>query len=111
MKLTLKFSILLLMWICFISGISCQKQNKPLKPNAVILNFYPSALGGCDYVIQMNDTHAIYSPVNLGDEYKKDSLKVSVSYHILNTKRMCGGLLNSGYTHLYVDDITVTEDQ
>ena len=91
-------------------GISCQKQK--IQPNGVIKDYLNSALGGCDWVIELGDKRTIYSPVNLDDAYKKDGLKVFVSYHILNTKKPCGGfVVDGGYTQLQIDDIIVANNQ
>lgn len=94
-----------------IIGISCKKSNI-IKPNGVIKDYLSSALGGCDWVIELGDKRTIYSPVNLDDKYKKDGLKVIVSYHILSTKKPCGGfVVDGGYSHLYIDDLIIADDQ
>ncbi len=112
MKFTVKFSITSLCLVCFICNLSCKKQSQNYKPNAVVRNYLSSALGGCDWVIELGDQRTIYSPLNLDDAYKKDGLKVIISYHLLDTKKACGGfVVDGGYRHLQIDELTVANDQ
>ncbi|MGI4803891.1 MAG: hypothetical protein ACRYFL_03905 [Janthinobacterium lividum] len=56
--------------------------------------------------MKINSSGTSYNAVNLPDLYQKDSLKITLSYHLLNTKYQC--ILNT-YPQIYVDAIHVQQ--
>jgi hypothetical protein len=101
------------MLITFLTIIitSCKKSTNPvtttpLQTNAVIINTAPIAADGCGWLVKINGTNEVYSPVNLSSMYQKDSLKVNITYHVLSTKLSCGMLAGGGVTQIQLDAIT-----
>jgi len=93
--------LFLVMW-----ATSCKKGSSPqnhnpivnkstLNSNATIHYTGPVAADGCSWLISLDADSTEYSPINLPENFKKDSLKVIVSYKHLNTRFHCGMLANS----------------
>ncbi len=89
---------------------SCKKENNNKSTthitNAIIINTAPIAADGCGWLVKINGTNEVYSPVNLSSTYQKDSLKVNITYHVLPTKLSCGMLAGGGVTQIQLDAIT-----
>ena len=81
--------------ITFLSviAIACSKsngENAAVVTNAIIRNSGSVAADGCGWTLKVITTDSTYSPVNLPERYKVDSLKVHVRFHPLTTKFNCG---------------------
>jgi hypothetical protein len=83
---------------------SCKKDD--LSASAIVLNAGSPAADGCGWLIKINNTNTVYSPVNLNEGYKIDSLKINIHYKILKTKFECGDLPNNGVTQIQLDKIS-----
>jgi len=90
---------------------SCKKGTtaKPVRINgedAIILNTGDIAADGCGWQIKIADS--AYSPKNLGDQFKVDSLKVRIAYHKLKTRFYCSQIANNpgnGIPEIQIDGI------
>lgn len=87
----MKFSklILLALVIVGIGFNSCKKEaGVTVTSEAIIRNSGP--LQGCGYTIVIQINNSTYSPKNLTSEFQPtDSVKVRVTYELLNTTRAC----------------------
>ncbi|WP_428330930.1 hypothetical protein [Mucilaginibacter sp.] len=109
-----KILLILLISILLVPAIiisSCKKDNtKSIKNGieATVLNQGSPAADGCGWVIKINSTDSVYSPINLPVNYQTDNLKVLISYKSLNTKFQCGLLPTAGYYQIQL--ITIQND-
>ncbi|MGI4729641.1 MAG: hypothetical protein ACRYGB_13790 [Janthinobacterium lividum] len=92
-------SILLSIFVLF----SCRKSDASTEKN-ISARIDSTAL--CGFLVKINSSGTSYNAVNLPDLYQKDSLKITLSYHLLNTKYQC--ILNT-YPQIYVDAIHVQQ--
>lgn len=99
MKKPLIFLLLLISML-----VSCQKEDQVSykELNAVILNSKETAVDGCGWLIKMDDTENVYSPVNMPNLFKTDSLEVTISYNLLTTKSSCGIIPGDGVTQMHI---------
>lgn len=69
----------------------------------MVLNSGKIALDGCGWLIKIDETNAVFSPLNLPELLQSDSLKVTISYNLLSTKFNC----NSGnsFTQIKLNSI------
>jgi hypothetical protein len=85
--------------------LSCKKDNTGhIATNAIIINSGPVAADGCGWLVKINGTNEEYSPINLSATYQTDSLKVSITYHVLTTKLSCGSF-SGGITQIQLNAI------
>jgi hypothetical protein len=74
--------------------------------DAIILNTGDIAADGCGWQIKIADSY--YSPKNLADQFKVDSLKVRIDYHELKTRFYCSQIANNpgnGIPEIQIDGI------
>ena len=102
-------AILLIMFMA-ISLFSCKKTGNPVAPrntNATLVYTGSVAADGCDWLVQINGTNEVYSPVNLSPAFQKDSLKVNITFDVLTTKFPCGSLANNpGISQIRITSIS-----
>lgn len=109
-KYLLKAILIILFPAIIIS--SCKKAanpqvQAPKNTNAMIVYSGPVAADGCEWLVEINGTNEVYSPVNLSPTFKKDSLKVNVTFNVLTTKFHCGSLANNpGITQIEIASIS-----
>ncbi|WP_419802240.1 hypothetical protein [Mucilaginibacter sp.] len=83
--------------------LSCRKSDVSTEKN---INARIDSTGLCGFVVKINTSKTSYNAVNLPDLYKKDSLKIRLSYHLLNTKYQC---ISGTYLQIYIDAIHVQQ--
>ncbi len=83
--------------VFFILG--CQKKDLSTERN---LNARIDSTFICGFLVKIDASGTKYNAVNLPNLYKKDSLKVTLSYHLLNTKYQC---FSGDYPQIYIDAI------
>ncbi|MEO6499967.1 MAG: hypothetical protein ABIN95_13165, partial [Mucilaginibacter sp.] len=59
---------------------------------------------GCGWVIRFD--HVDYTPVNLDETFKKDSLQVAVNYELLQSRFQCGFAANIGFSEINIKKIS-----
>jgi hypothetical protein len=103
----LKASALILV-LSAIGFYSCKKEStNSTTSTAVIRNTGAVAVDGCGYVLVDAARNSSYSPVNLADEYKvADSVKVFVTYTVLNTTFQCGSIAGHGFQEAKIISIS-----
>ncbi|MGI4751969.1 MAG: hypothetical protein ACRYFB_15150, partial [Janthinobacterium lividum] len=79
----------------------CRKNDVSTEKN---INARIDSTGLCGFIVKINSSRTSYNAVNLPDLYQKDSLKITLSYHLLNTKYQC--ILNT-YPQIYIDAIHI----
>ena len=87
--------------------IACTKsdsQNAALITEATIYNTGAVAADGCGWTLKAAVNDSTYSPVNLGEDYKVNNLKVKVRFHPMKTKFSCGW--GAKLTEVTIDNIT-----
>ena len=84
-----KCALFLMFTVGFIA-VSCDKKSDPnlLSAKGLVLNYGDPEVDGCGWVIKVDTV--VYSPVNLDQAFKQNSLKVKVEYQVLNTYFSCG---------------------
>lgn len=103
MRPTKQFTFPLICILTFIVLIisSCKKEG--LASDAIILDYGNPFADGCGWVIRLNGSDSLYSPKNLPQIYKQDSLKVHIIFHKLKTKYYCDA------TQIQLDAITKSQ--
>ena len=98
----------LIISIAAIGFYSCKKDGiNSTTSTAVIRNTGAVAADGCGYLLIDAAQNNTYSPVNLADEYKvADSVKVLVTYTVLNTTFECGSIKGYGYQQVKILNIS-----
>jgi len=107
----IRLSFIFLFMLSLAAIQSCKKGTtaKPVRINgedAIILNTGDIAADGCGWQIKIADS--AYSPKNLGDQFKVDSLKVRIAYHKLKTRFYCSQIANNpgnGIPEIQIDGI------
>ena len=104
----LKFPALGVLILCITAVLSCKKNstNPSVTANALVLNYGDPAADGCGWIIKITGTDSTYSPVTLADAYKTDSLKVTISYTLADSKFNCGWLPGGGVTQIKLGTIS-----
>ncbi len=69
----------------------------------MVLNSGKIASDGCGWLIKIDGTSAVFSPLNLPELLKTDSLKVTVSYNLLSTKFNCN--TGNSFTQIRLNSI------
>jgi hypothetical protein len=97
------FKLLLVIAFLTLALASCKKNMPVLTANAIIINTGDPAYDGCGWLIKLSSNNTEYSPTNLTPAFQKDSLKVNISYTLLNSKYRCG--FGPGVQQIKINDI------
>lgn len=103
----MKTLISCLIGLLFILILGCKKndQNNSMiyqNISALVLNYGDPSVDGCGWMVKTDKD--IYSPVNLNNDYKKDSLIIFMDYEILSTTWNCGWR-TPGYKEIQINKI------
>ncbi|WP_419802239.1 hypothetical protein [Mucilaginibacter sp.] len=92
-----------LMLICSIN--SCKKQDTVTYTETTAMVLYAGnvASDGCGWLLKIDNSNAVFSPLNLPNLLKTDSLQVTVSYNLLNTKFNCS--TGNNFTQIKINSI------
>ncbi|MGI4803892.1 MAG: hypothetical protein ACRYFL_03910 [Janthinobacterium lividum] len=84
--------------------ISCQKEEQTVykETDAMLLNAGNIASDGCGWLVKINND-TVFSPLNLPELLKTDSLQVTISYNLLNTKFNC--ITGNSFTQIKINSI------
>lgn len=85
---------------------ACKKDTQIKNENATITFTGDVASDGCGYLIKINSTGTSYHADNLSETYQKDSLPVTISYHLLDKKFSCG-LISNNISVIELDAIRI----
>ncbi|MFA6085832.1 hypothetical protein [Mucilaginibacter sp.] len=98
----------LILTLSAIGFYACKKEStNSTTSTAVIRNTGAVAADGCGYLLIDKSRNSSYSPVNLTDEYKvADSVKVLVTYTVLNSTFHCGTITGYGYQEAKITSIS-----
>ncbi len=69
------------------------------------INARIDSTGTCGFLVKVNSTGTSFNAVNLPQLYYRDSLKVVMSYHLLDTKFQCATQTVATYPEIYIDAI------
>lgn len=81
------------------SPISTVDSDRQSEVSAIVIYEGDPSVDGCGWLIQYDQK--FYSPVNLGSDFKVDSLKVVLSYKVLESTWDCG-FREPGYKQIEV---------
>lgn len=98
-------AILFITLLLFTGLTACNKDtpsNTVGPESAIIHNYGDPAVDGCGWIIE-TPTQS-YSPINLPDNFKVDSLNVMLEYVVLDSWASCG-LLADAYSEIEIINI------
>ncbi len=95
-------NILLIFLIAVFLVFGCRKIDRS---TAKDINARIDSTGTCGFLVKVNSTGTSFNAVNLPQLYYKDSLKVVMSYHLLDTKFQCATQTVATYQEIYIDAI------
>ena len=103
-------AILFLCGIIVISAFSCNKNYITSSERQDVLGMVlfkgDPAVDGCGWLIKIDTV--LYSPIILGTNFQKDSLKVILDYELLNSTWNCGWRI-PGYFQINIKNIQKQE--
>jgi hypothetical protein len=85
--------LIFLLGIIIITAFSCRKDEKKStiqfqNVSGMVLYFGDPSVDGCGWLIKIDNV--VFSPISLDSNFKKDSLKVTLDYNVLNSTWNCG---------------------
>jgi hypothetical protein len=101
MKKTFTIILMLLLTSVFIF-FGCRKIDRS---TAKDITARIDSTGTCGFLIKVNSTGTSFNAVNLPQLYYRDSLKIVMSYHLLDTKFQCATQTVATYQEIYIDAI------
>ena len=79
-----------------------------ISEDATVINTGCIAADGCGWQIKTSRTDSTFSPLDLGDQYHVNNLKIRVSYHKLKTRFYCSKVADNpgpGVAEIGIDSI------
>ncbi|MGI4751971.1 MAG: hypothetical protein ACRYFB_15160 [Janthinobacterium lividum] len=95
--------IVFLLLFCWITGCKKESQSTYTEKSAMVLNAGNLASDGCGWLLKLDQDNTVFSPLNLPELLQTDSLQVTISYNLLNTKFNCSS--GSSFTQIKINSI------
>lgn len=96
-------NILLLLLPAVFVFFSCKKTDRSTVKD---IDARVDSTATCGFLVKINSTGTSYNAVNLPELYQRDTLKIVMSYHLLDTRFYCvGTTAANGYPEIYIDAI------